>query len=62
MKVPKRKGQIFTRISTDDGHELQPLNIDVVKSRADLVEMPKTKTDMNRKYALQGDNMLLEIR
>ena len=49
MKVPKRKGQIFTRIATDDGHEFQPLNKDATKSRADLVEMPRTKTDMNSK-------------
>ena len=47
MKVPKRKGQIFTRIATNDGHELQPLNKDVGKSKANLVEMPRTKIDLN---------------
>ena len=49
MKVPKRKGQIFTRIATNDGHELQPLNRDAAKSRGDLIEMPRTKTDLNTK-------------
>ena len=57
MKVPKRKGQIFTRIATDDGHKLQPLNRDAAKSRQDLVEMPREKTDLNTKIVPKDEKV-----
>ena len=55
MKVPKRKGQIFTRIATNNGHELQPLNRDAAKSKADLVKMPITKIDLNSKIVQKDE-------